>query len=72
MAFKVIRKNTEPVIENKVIPIIPNVIILEKYDGREISSITGCIAKDLFCNKINQITGATEPVTLYIDDYILK
>ena len=46
--------------------------ILTKYDGREISSLTGCIAKDLFCAKINQLSGAIEMPELYIDDYVLK
>jgi hypothetical protein len=75
MTFKIIRKTIEPIVENKIIshiPVTTNITVLEKYDGREISSITGCIAKDLFCAKINQITGLHEPVTLYIDDYILK
>jgi hypothetical protein len=46
--------------------------VLAKYDGREISSLVGCIAKDLFCPKINQLTGSTEMPELFIDDYVLK
>lgn len=46
--------------------------ILHKYDGREISSVRGCVAKDLFCAKINLLTGKSEMPELYIDDYVLK
>jgi len=47
-------------------------IVLEKYDGREISSELGCVAKDLYCSKIHQITGKVMTPDLYIKDYVLK
>lgn len=76
MAFDIVRKVTTDSKEVKTPVNTENLnkykTVLAKYDGREISSETGCIAKDLYCSKIHQITGAVLPPDLYIDDYVLK
>lgn len=67
-------KDTIPIEkEVKVSPVNNNYKeVLAKYDGREISSTKGCIAKDLYCTKINQFTGTSETPDLFIDDYVLR
>lgn len=72
MSFKIIRKNIEPINEIIIPHIVNNITVLEKYDGREISSVTGCIAKDLYCSRICVFTGNTLNPILYINDYVLK
>ena len=74
MAFQIHSRATEQKQDQEVKreSSVGNITILEKYDGREISSLTGCIAKDLFCSKINQFTGANEMPTLYINDTVLR
>lgn len=59
-------------VENLPVNRSDELIILDIYDGREISSTLGCQAKDLYCSRICVFTGKSLNPLLHINDYVLK